>query len=456
MNENKEHVIVDLGVHNEGRPKEEAMEVDASGSDMPSIFDYPEISAYNEVLESCGVAESPLKKLKMEGGPFVPVRSAPRREAFEGSKGGLQLMDQAKRVAVDIEAQLFKLCGFKKTYNQKARSLLFNLKDKSNPELRARVFTGEITPADLCRMSAEQLASRELSEWRNAKEQALDKWVVLTEADTDLMKIVKKTHKGEVIVNVQSENMVDIMASASQSSFPVAISEKEGSREDKVMETGSEEIVRTKSLEPAQVERNTILPSLKRSRPLDSVHGDFADTSPSKSEELLPPESQSERMDLEVPELDSNLPQIMSLDEYMDAHEDDDKGSAQEDLCEGTPVGPRVPVAAVPEAVETADAGAPSSTTPKLESVNERGKSEKSPSVKSVEVVEMVLPQVGEAGKTTSEDAGVIWEGNLQLSTSRLSPVEIVYRRFALLRPFLHDICFFSVYVSVRIGAPHI
>jgi hypothetical protein len=40
----------------------------------------------------------------------------------------------------------------------------------------------------------------------------------------------------------------------------------------------------------------------------------------------------------------------------------------------------------------------------------------------------MVLPQVGEAGKTTSEDAGVIWEGNLQLSTSRLSPVEIVYR----------------------------
>jgi hypothetical protein len=305
-------------------------------------------------------------------------------------------------------------------------------------------------------MSAEQLASRELSEWRNAKEQALDKWVVLTEADTDLMKIVKKTHKGEVIVNVQSENMVDIMASASQSSFPVPISEKEGSREDKVMETGSEEIVRTKSLEPVQVERNTILPSLKRSRPLDSVHGDFADTSPSKSEELLPPESQSERMDLEVPELDSNLPQIMSLDEYMDAHEDDDKGSAQEDLCEGAPVGPRVPVAAVPEAVETADAGAPSNTTPKLESVNERGKSEKSPSVKSVEVVEMVLPQVGEAGKTTSEDAGVIWEGNLQLSTSRLSPVEIVYRRFALLRPFLHDFCFFSVYFSVHISAPHI
>ena len=42
----------------------------------------------------------------------------------------------------------------------KYRSLLFNLKDASNPELRARVLMGDIPPAKLVRMSSEQLASR--------------------------------------------------------------------------------------------------------------------------------------------------------------------------------------------------------------------------------------------------------------------------------------------------------
>lgn len=42
----------------------------------------------------------------------------------------------------------------------KYRSLLFNLKDASNPELRARVLMGDIPPAKLVRMSSENLASR--------------------------------------------------------------------------------------------------------------------------------------------------------------------------------------------------------------------------------------------------------------------------------------------------------
>lgn len=42
----------------------------------------------------------------------------------------------------------------------KYRSLLFNLKDGSNPELRARVLMGDIPPAKLVRMSSENLASR--------------------------------------------------------------------------------------------------------------------------------------------------------------------------------------------------------------------------------------------------------------------------------------------------------
>ena len=51
----------------------------------------------------------------------------------------------------------------------KYRSLLFNLKDGSNPELRARVLMGDIPPAKLVRMSTENLASRvrpHLARWR--------------------------------------------------------------------------------------------------------------------------------------------------------------------------------------------------------------------------------------------------------------------------------------------------
>ena len=45
-------------------------------------------------------------------------------------------------------------------YKNKYRTLLFNLKDAHNPELRARVLMGDIPPAKLVRMTSEQLASK--------------------------------------------------------------------------------------------------------------------------------------------------------------------------------------------------------------------------------------------------------------------------------------------------------
>jgi len=46
-----------------------------------------------------------------------------------------------------------------KLYKQKARSLNFNLKDANNPDLRARVLNGDISPAILCELTSEELAS---------------------------------------------------------------------------------------------------------------------------------------------------------------------------------------------------------------------------------------------------------------------------------------------------------
>ncbi|KAL5559231.1 hypothetical protein UlMin_035442 [Ulmus minor] len=121
-------------------------------------------------------------------------------------------LDQEKQIlspeqlAFNIEAELFKLFGgVNKKYKEKGRSLLFNLKDPSNPELRERVMRGEISPERLCSMTAEELASKELSEWRMAKAEELAQMVVLPDTDVDPRRLVKKTHKGEFQVEVEQD-----------------------------------------------------------------------------------------------------------------------------------------------------------------------------------------------------------------------------------------------------------
>lgn len=46
------------------------------------------------------------------------------------------------------------------TYRQRARTLLFNLRDSNNPQLRGRVLTRDLTAAALAQMSSEDLASK--------------------------------------------------------------------------------------------------------------------------------------------------------------------------------------------------------------------------------------------------------------------------------------------------------
>jgi hypothetical protein len=47
-----------------------------------------------------------------------------------------------------------------KEYRWQARSLGFNLKDPANPDLRARVLHGELTPHSLVRLQGADLASK--------------------------------------------------------------------------------------------------------------------------------------------------------------------------------------------------------------------------------------------------------------------------------------------------------
>eukprot|EP00897_Mesotaenium_endlicherianum_P007048 jgi/Mesen1/6371/ME000329S05534 len=111
------------------------------------------------------------------------------------------------RLAGDIERELHRsFGGVSKKYRERARSIVFNLKDRSNPELRARVAGGQISPQELCGMTADQLASKELSQWRSAVAEEAAQLKVLPDADLTAALFVKKTHKGEVELHLPSGN----------------------------------------------------------------------------------------------------------------------------------------------------------------------------------------------------------------------------------------------------------
>ncbi|KAG8070334.1 hypothetical protein GUJ93_ZPchr0006g45161 [Zizania palustris] len=121
------------------------------------------------------------------------------------------IIQKAEGLAFRIEEELFKLLGgVNKKYKEKGRSLLFNLKDKSNPELRERVLSGDITPGRLCSMTAEELASKELSQWRLAKAEEFAQMVVLPSTEVDFRRLVRKTHKGEFQVEVEETDGISV------------------------------------------------------------------------------------------------------------------------------------------------------------------------------------------------------------------------------------------------------
>ncbi|KAL8521961.1 hypothetical protein ACS0TY_012202 [Phlomoides rotata] len=128
------------------------------------------------------------------------------KEETQGHRGEIAILTP-DNMASQIEAELFKLFGdVNKKYREKGRSLIFNLKDRNNPELRERVMSGEISPERLCSMSGEELASKELSEWRMAKAEELAQMKVLPDTEVDIRRLVRKTHKGEFQVEVEHDD----------------------------------------------------------------------------------------------------------------------------------------------------------------------------------------------------------------------------------------------------------
>ena len=75
-------------------------------------------------------------------------------------------MDMGIQVAIKIEEVLNSKFKDKKNYSDKARSLLFNLRDPKNPELKKKVLFEEYSPESFVTLSPKDLASKDLKDER--------------------------------------------------------------------------------------------------------------------------------------------------------------------------------------------------------------------------------------------------------------------------------------------------
>lgn len=264
----------------------------------------------DELLQGHGLCWASDATITSEGiSSFTSKKPKLALEEARGDPGGVS--DQTSvTLAIKIEAELFKLHGgVNKKYKEKARSLLFNLKDRNNPELRERVFSGDIAPERLCSMTAEELASKELSQWRLAKAEELAQMVVLPDSDVDIRRLVKKTHKGEVQVEVERDDNVSVEVALGASvltQIPAKVNEGETQAQGK---TNDKSGVAASRLQEKASEVS--LTGKKADLGDQNLGGnlDILNEKPDLMQELMVDELKGAEL----------LPPIVSLDEFMEA-----------------------------------------------------------------------------------------------------------------------------------------
>ncbi|KAJ2947972.1 hypothetical protein O0L34_g9764 [Tuta absoluta] len=106
--------------------------------------------------------------------------------------------------AYETESELHELFGrdVGMKYKAKYRSLMFNIKDRKNLSLWQKICDRKITPAQLVRLSPEEMASQELAQWR--EEESKHQLELIKKSELDLLAASKtyvlKTHKGEEVM----------------------------------------------------------------------------------------------------------------------------------------------------------------------------------------------------------------------------------------------------------------
>ncbi|CAO3655863.1 unnamed protein product [Mucor hiemalis] len=165
-------------------------------------------SSHNNKQQPSSTASSPMsittetvkRTVKSDEVDFESTGQGPRDKTIELmyasiGLGSFAASDLLLKRAIAIENNMYEIfSSVNEEYKSKARSMVSNLKNKSNQSLRDDVVTGEISVDTLCTMSAEDMASEE-SKARDRKlaEEALFKarGAESAQAETDMFKCGK-------------------------------------------------------------------------------------------------------------------------------------------------------------------------------------------------------------------------------------------------------------------------
>ncbi|KAI5070920.1 hypothetical protein GOP47_0013171 [Adiantum capillus-veneris] len=363
-----------------------------------------------------------VKVLKEEKEDLVENEEGPsKRIKLEDSSHQNESSDLVEKVAFDIEAELYRhFGGVNKKYKEKARSLLFNLKDRSNPELRLRVLAGEMTPENLCTMNAEQLASKELSEWRMAKAEEFAQMVVLTETDAEQPRLVKKTHKGEIEVGFEKDDVLsDVVTDGSQQRFALATQqqETEGPVTNVEPDSVSADVETNSEVVETEAEDLNLSPQVREL--------DFISDARDHTQEGMMLETGKE-VDAESQEEEkTGLPAILSLDEFVGSKKvKEPKVSVKGDELElKLGLNEVKPPATV---IQNDPVVAPSLTSSKDKFPR---KPVPSPNCKPLDPGSMKNGTISQKDRKKEHRLNEkLWEGSFQLSGSQISPVVALFK----------------------------
>ncbi|CAN6277939.1 unnamed protein product [Urochloa humidicola] len=364
-----------------------------------------------------------------------------------------RLNQKAESLAFRIEGELFKLFGgVNKKYKEKGRSLLFNLKDKSNPELRERVLSGDIAPERLCSMTAEELASKELSEWRLAKAEELAQMVVLTNTEVDPRRLVRKTHKGEFQVEVEEPDgiSVEVELGSNLTNIPSKAIEDQTKSSEKASSDGKGVQEKDKTSDSTSQDEDSGAGN-------NDMSGDLEYNMDNEKTDIM------QELILDDVKDTENLPPIPSLDEFMQGldseppfvdlsvgtpQEDDNDSEEPDTTLEPKELSEKEEKASAPEKSESESdkPSAQDNNEPKLES----------PGHATVPNSDLTEPRDGELSKSSPGDDEAtqtatdivrnpdsvlhtkatnipmiresIWEGAIQLTVSSLSNVVAIFK----------------------------
>uniref|UniRef100_A0A1A9W2B6 PHD-type domain-containing protein n=1 Tax=Glossina brevipalpis TaxID=37001 RepID=A0A1A9W2B6_9MUSC len=115
-----------------------------------------------------------------------------------------EISEFAKATEIEMYNYFSRDTGTK--YRAKYRSLIFNIKDRKNHTLFAKICGKLLEPKQLVRMSPEEMASQELAQWR--ENEAKHQLEMIKKSELDLLSCAKnyvlKTHKGEEVIEDKS------------------------------------------------------------------------------------------------------------------------------------------------------------------------------------------------------------------------------------------------------------